>query len=32
VLVPRTSTPNGLTFADLQDSAGNHFGVFTPPV
>ncbi|MDT5412334.1 MAG: uncharacterized protein QOG14_4554 [Mycobacterium sp.] len=32
VLVPPTSTPNGLTFADLQDSAGNHFGVFTPPV
>jgi uncharacterized protein len=31
VLVPLTATPDGLTFADLQDSTGNHFGVFTPP-
>lgn len=31
VLAPPTTTPNGLTFADLQDSAGNHFGIFTPP-
>ncbi len=31
VVNPPTTTPTGLTFADLQDPAGNHFGVFTPP-
>lgn len=31
VLVPTTTTPNGLTFAQLEDSAGNQFGVWTPP-
>jgi predicted enzyme related to lactoylglutathione lyase len=30
VLVPPATTPDGLTFADLQDSAGNHFGVSLP--
>jgi predicted enzyme related to lactoylglutathione lyase len=32
VLVPATSTPTGLTFAHLHDPAGNHFGIYTPPV
>ncbi|MPZ80950.1 MAG: VOC family protein [Actinophytocola sp.] len=31
VVNPPTTTPSGLTFADLQDPAGNHFGVFTRP-
>jgi predicted enzyme related to lactoylglutathione lyase len=31
VLVPPTTTPTGLTFADLLDPSGNHFGVFSPP-
>lgn len=31
VVVPTTTTPNGLTFAHLNDPAGNQFGVFTPP-
>jgi uncharacterized protein len=31
VLVPPTTTPTGLVFADLQDPSGNHFGVYTPP-
>ena len=31
VLVPPTTTKDGLVFADLHDPAGNHFGVFTPP-
>jgi uncharacterized protein len=26
-----TTTPNGLTFANLEDPSGNRFGVFTPP-
>jgi uncharacterized protein len=30
-LVPPTTTPSGLVFAHLNDPAGNHFGVFTPP-
>lgn len=30
-LVPTTTTPDGLVFAQLQDSTGNHFGIFTPP-
>lgn len=30
-LVPVTTTPDGLVFAQLQDSTGNHFGIFTPP-
>lgn len=29
-LVPLTTTPTGLTFAHLQDPAGNEFGVYTP--
>jgi predicted enzyme related to lactoylglutathione lyase len=29
-LVPPTTTPDGLVFAQLQDSTGNHFGVFSP--
>jgi predicted enzyme related to lactoylglutathione lyase len=32
VLVPAASNDAGLTFAHLADPAGNHFGVFTPPV
>ncbi len=32
VLVPPTTGPDGLVFAQLQDSTGNHFGVFSPPV
>jgi predicted enzyme related to lactoylglutathione lyase len=31
-LVPPTSTPDGLVFAQLQDSTGNHFGIFSPPL
>ncbi|MFB9543980.1 VOC family protein [Micromonospora sagamiensis] len=31
VLVPLTTTPSGLTFANLIDPTGNHIGVFTPP-
>ena len=31
VVNPPTTTPTGLTFADLQDPAGNHFGVYKPP-
>jgi predicted enzyme related to lactoylglutathione lyase len=31
VLVPPTTSKDGLVFADLHDPAGNHFGVFTPP-
>jgi len=31
ILVPITTTPNGLVFAELLDSSGNHFGVFCPP-
>lgn len=30
VLVPLTTTKSGLTFAELRDTAGNHFGIFTP--
>lgn len=30
-LVPPTTTPDGLVFAQLQDSTGNHVGIFTPP-
>jgi uncharacterized protein len=29
-LVPPTTAPNGLTFAQLHDPAGNQIGVFTP--
>jgi predicted enzyme related to lactoylglutathione lyase len=29
-LNPPTTTPSGLTFAHLQDPAGNHFAVFKP--
>ncbi|HET9139886.1 VOC family protein [Actinophytocola sp.] len=32
VLVPPTTSPTGLVFAELLDPSGNHFGVFTPPV
>lgn len=31
VVTPPVTTPAGLTFADLQDPSGNHFGVFKPP-
>jgi hypothetical protein len=31
VLVPSTTTKDGLVFAHVHDPAGNHFGVFTPP-
>ncbi|MQY08258.1 VOC family protein [Actinomadura macrotermitis] len=31
VVVPVTTTANGLVFAQLTDSADHHFGVFTPP-
>ncbi|QLY33196.1 VOC family protein [Nocardia huaxiensis] len=27
---PPVTTPNGLVFAHLRDTSGNHFGVFTP--
>lgn len=30
VLVPPTTRPDGLVFADLLDPSGNHFGVFSP--
>ncbi|WP_405136930.1 VOC family protein [Nocardia sp. NBC_01388] len=30
VQVPVTTTPAGLIFAELLDTSGNHFGVFTP--
>ncbi|GAB3903000.1 VOC family protein [Kibdelosporangium lantanae] len=30
-LTPATTTPDGLTFAHVQDPAGNEFGIFTPP-
>lgn len=31
VLVPPKTTSSGLTFANLLDPSGNHFGVYTPP-
>jgi uncharacterized protein len=31
-VVPPTTTPDGLTFAQLRDATGNHFGVFSPPL
>jgi uncharacterized protein len=31
VLMPPTTTPDGLVFGHLLDPSGNHFGVFTPP-
>jgi predicted enzyme related to lactoylglutathione lyase len=31
VLVAPQTTPDGLTFAQLLDPAGNQFGIFTPP-
>jgi predicted enzyme related to lactoylglutathione lyase len=31
VVTPAETSPNGLTFASLQDPAGNHFGVYSPP-
>ena len=31
VVVPLTTSPNGLTWAQLLDPDGNRFGVFTPP-
>ncbi|MBW8484819.1 VOC family protein [Actinomadura parmotrematis] len=31
VIVPPTTAEGGLVFAQLHDSAGHHFGVFTPP-
>lgn len=31
VLVPPTTTKDGLVFADLLDPSGNHFGIYTPP-
>jgi predicted enzyme related to lactoylglutathione lyase len=30
-IVPATTTPDGLVFAQLRDATGNHFGIFTPP-
>lgn len=30
-LVPPTTAPDGLVFAQLRDATGNHFGVFSPP-
>ncbi|TWP48420.1 VOC family protein [Lentzea tibetensis] len=30
VVVPLTTTPDGLAFAHLVDPSGNHFGVYTP--
>ncbi|GLY89700.1 glyoxalase [Actinoallomurus iriomotensis] len=30
-IVPPTTTPDGLVFAQLRDTTGNHFGIFTPP-
>jgi predicted enzyme related to lactoylglutathione lyase len=31
VLVPPSTTADGLVFADLLDPSGNHFGIYTPP-
>ncbi len=31
VLIGTTTTPDGLTFAQLTDPAGSRFGVWTPP-
>jgi predicted enzyme related to lactoylglutathione lyase len=31
ILVQPTTTPSGLTFADLLDPAGNLFGIYAPP-
>lgn len=31
IVTPPTTTPSGLTFADLKDPAGNDFGIFTRP-
>jgi predicted enzyme related to lactoylglutathione lyase len=31
VLVPATTTPDGLSFAHVLDPSGNHIGVYTPP-
>lgn len=30
IAVPPTTAPDGLVFAHLQDTSGNHFGVFSP--
>jgi uncharacterized protein len=30
-VVPPTTTPDGLVFAQLRDATGNHFGIFSPP-
>ena len=30
IVVPVTTAPDGLVFAQLRDDGGNHFGVFTP--
>jgi predicted enzyme related to lactoylglutathione lyase len=30
VVLPPTTTPDGLVFAQLHDATGNRFGVFTP--
>ncbi|MFB9835536.1 VOC family protein [Actinoallomurus acaciae] len=30
-IVPTTTTPDGLVFAQLRDATGNLFGIFTPP-
>jgi uncharacterized protein len=30
-MVPPTTTPDGLVFAQLRDATGNYFGVFSPP-
>jgi predicted enzyme related to lactoylglutathione lyase len=31
-VVPPTTMDGGLVFAQLQDTAGNHFGIFSPPL
>ncbi|GLW67701.1 glyoxalase [Actinomadura rubrobrunea] len=31
ILVPPTTAPSGLVFADLLDPSGNHFGIYSPP-
>jgi len=31
VLVPATTSPDGLVFAHVLDPSGNEFGLFTPP-
>jgi predicted enzyme related to lactoylglutathione lyase len=31
VVVPPTTNPDGLVFAELLDPSGNHFGIYTPP-